>query len=79
MTRTELVKFLTDNYEPDEQLLWQTMCFDDVADLEGATEELWNNYLASLDSHNPIADGFSWETRDAFGDFILDPEPEDDN
>lgn len=82
MSRDELVEFLKENYKPDEQLIWQTMSFDDVeSDIENATYELWEEFIEHLNTYNPIAEMFSRATVDIFHDWIYNPpekEEEDD-
>jgi len=84
MTRAELVKFLEDNYEPDEQLVWQTMSFDDVENgIESvgltADEGTWNEFVAKQDYYGGLATEFSEMTFNAFYDFVYDPEPENED
>jgi hypothetical protein len=71
MTRTELVKFLEETYEPDEQLLWQTISYDDVENgIEEATPELWGRFLEYLDAHNWVAEEFSENSFQGFYNFV---------
>jgi hypothetical protein len=77
MTRDELVKFLEDNYEADEQLVWQTVSFDDV-DVENSTLEDWKEFIEHLNTHNPIAEMFSWLTASTFHDWLYNPEEQEE-
>ena len=71
MTRDNLVKFLTETYEPDEQLVWQTICLDDVSNgIDKATPELWADFIESLDTYNRIAENFSDNTYNEFYEFV---------
>ena len=71
MTREQLVEFLTETYEPEEQLLWQTICYDDVENgVEGATPELWGRFLEYLDTHNWVAEEFSENSLQGFYNFV---------
>jgi hypothetical protein len=71
MTRAELVKFLEQEYEPDEQLVWQTIRYDDVADgVERATPDNWVEFIESLDTHNYPAEQFSEIVFNAFYEFV---------
>ena len=71
MTRAELVKFLEETYEPEEQLLWQTISYDDVENgIEEATPELWGRFLKYLEAHNWVAEQFSENSFQGFYDFI---------
>jgi len=83
MTREQLVSFLEQNYEPDEQLVWQTISFDDVVDgIEKrgirVGEESWASFIESLDTYNRLAENFSDNTFSEFYDFLT-TEPEDNN
>ena len=80
MTRKELVKFLTENYEPDEQLVWQTVSLEDVAnDNKYATPEAWLEFIEKLDNHNELAEIFSKMTTEAFYDWLYNPEQEEED
>ena len=60
MTRDGLIQFLQENYEPDEELLWQTMSFADVegyADL--ASPQTWQDFVDNNERYNTIADEIS--------------------
>jgi hypothetical protein len=70
MTRAELVKFLTENYEPDEQLVWQTMCFSDVESADGATPQLWTEFVDFQDRKGYLAGQFSEACFEEFYDFV---------
>ena len=71
MTRDNLIKFLTETYEPDEQLVWQTICLEDVSNgIENATPELWTEFITSLDTYNRIAENFSDNTFHEFYGFV---------
>lgn len=71
MTRDELVKFLTETYEPDTELVWQTISYDDVENgVEGATPQLWTEFIGYLDNYNPIAEKFSERTFSEFYEFV---------
>lgn len=79
MTRDELVKFLEENYEPDEQLVWQTISFDDVeSSVENSTLEYWGEFIEHLNTHNPIAEMFSRVTVAEFHDWLYNPPEEEE-
>ncbi len=82
MTRAELVKFLEENYEANEVLLWQTMSFDDVENIgeEGrvVSKEAWIDFVEDLNKYNPIAEQFSEATREVFFDYLYNQEPDED-
>lgn len=70
MTRDNLIKFLKETYEPEEQLLWQTISYEDVSDVEGRTPELWGRFLEYLDAYNWVAEEFSENSYEGFSKFI---------
>jgi hypothetical protein len=71
MTREQLVKFLEETYEPDEQLVWQTICYEDLENgVEGATPQLWASFIESLDTYNRLAENFSDNAFSEFYGFV---------
>lgn len=71
MTRTELVKFLNGSYEPKEQLVWQTIAFDDVANgIENATRENWEEFVEQQEHYGELADEISELVFNAFYEFV---------
>ena len=66
MTRDNLIKFLTEEYEPDTELVWQTITFADVESVDGSTEELWSKFVSEQDYYASLAEMFS---EDAFNEF----------
>jgi len=60
MTRDGLIKFLQENYKPDEELLWQTMSFADVEGYaELASAQTWQDFVDNNERYNTIADEIS--------------------
>ena len=57
MTRAKLVKFLTENYDENETLLWQTMTREDV----GMTEKQWAKIM---EKEGCFSDAISQEMRE---------------
>ena len=84
MTREQLVKFLEENYEPDEQLVWQTMSFDDVENgikESGikADQDTWDEFVEKQDYYGELATEFSEMTFNSFYVFLrTEPEGEDE-
>lgn len=72
MTRDNLIQFLTETYEPNQELIWQTMCYEDVESADGATPELWEQFIEYLDVYNYLAEDFSENTFNGFYQFIED-------
>ena len=74
MTRDDLIKFLQKNYKPDEELVWQTMSFEDVAPyverFDLATKELWEEFIQNQDYYGSLADDYSQRCVEEFNDFI---------
>ena len=71
MTRAELVKFLEQEYEPDEQLVWQTIRYDDVADgVERATPDNWVEFIENQEYYGELADEISELVFNAFYEFV---------
>ena len=68
MTRDKLIEFLQNNYEPDEQLVWQTITFTDVESVDGSTEELWSKFVREQDHYSSLAEMFG---EDAFNEFYV--------
>lgn len=73
MTRDNLIKFLEETYKPDEELIWQTIEFEDVAgEIEDATTELWVAFVDSQERYSGLADSFSRDVADEFRTFVGD-------
>jgi hypothetical protein len=71
MTRDKLIQFLTETYEPDEQLVWQTICLDDVENgVEGATPELWEDFIENQEYYGVLADEMSEAVFNKFYEFV---------
>jgi hypothetical protein len=71
MTRDDLVKFLTETYEPDEQLVWQTICLDDVENgVEGATPDLWEDFIENQEYYGELADEISEAVFNKFFEYV---------
>jgi|688.fasta_scaffold05142_16 hypothetical protein len=71
MTRDNLIKFLEETYKPDEELIWQTIEFEDVAgEIEDATTELWEAFVDSQERYSSVADSFSRDVADEFRTFV---------
>ena len=71
MTRAELVKFLEETYEPDTELVWQTMCLEDVENgVEGATPQLWTEFVDFQDRKGYLAGQFSENCFEEFYEFV---------
>ena len=73
MTRDNLIKFLEETYKPNEELIWQTIEFEDVAgEIEDATTELWEAFVDSQERYPSVADSFSRDVADEFRTFVGD-------
>lgn len=71
MTRDNLIQFLQDNYEPDEQLVWQTISYENVENgHDKATPEKWAEFIEYLSNYNYIAEEFSEQTFNGFHDYL---------
>jgi hypothetical protein len=70
MSRDGLIKFLTENYEPDEQLVWQTMCFSDVESVDGSTLLLWTEFVDLQERKGYLAGQFSENCFEEFYEFV---------
>lgn len=71
MSRDGLIKFLTENYEPDEQLVWQTVSFGDVKNgVDGATLLLWTEFVDFQERKGYLAGQFSENCFDEFYEFV---------
>jgi signal-transduction protein with cAMP-binding, CBS, and nucleotidyltransferase domain len=70
MTRDQLIKFLKENYKPDEELIWQTIEFDDVVEDESISYELWQAFVESQKRYPSLADSFSRDVADEFRTFV---------
>jgi signal-transduction protein with cAMP-binding, CBS, and nucleotidyltransferase domain len=70
MTRNQLIKFLKENYKPDEELIWQTIEFDDVVEDETISYELWQAFVESQKRYPSLADSFSRDVADEFRTFV---------
>jgi hypothetical protein len=79
MTRDNLIKFLQENYEPDEELLWQTLSFDDVKPHAIASVGVgtWAEFVEKQEYYGEIADEISELVVDKFNDYTLTEEEED--
>ena len=78
MTRDNLIKFLQDNYEPDEELLWQTLSFADVENhaIASVSVETWGEFVEKQEYYGEIADVISELVVEKFNDYTL-TEPEE--
>ena len=73
MTRDDLVKFLTETYEPNAELVWQTICYEDVENgVEGATPQLWTKFVENQDYYAGLATEFSEQAFSEFFGFVED-------
>lgn len=71
MTRDNLIEFLKETYEPDTELVWQTMSYEDVENgVDNATPKLWTEFIESLDTYNRLAENFSDDTHNEFFEFV---------
>jgi hypothetical protein len=70
MTRDNLIKFLKETYKPDEELMWQTIEFDDVVEDETVPYELWQAFISSQERYPSLADSFSRDVADEFRTFV---------
>lgn len=71
MTRAELVKFLEEQYQPDEELVWQTISYDDVANgVERATPNNWVEFIENQEYYGELADEISELVFNAFYEFV---------
>jgi signal-transduction protein with cAMP-binding, CBS, and nucleotidyltransferase domain len=70
MTRDQLIEFLKENYKPDEELIWQTIEFDDVVEDETISYELWQAFVESQKRYPSLADSFSRDVADEFRTFV---------
>jgi hypothetical protein len=69
MSRDELIKFLTENYEPDTELIWQTMRYEDLEGIDGATPELWSKFI-ELENDVHLANDYTENAFNAFYEFV---------
>ena len=75
MTRDNLIEFLTKTYEPNDELVWQTICFEDLENgVDGATPELWEKFVEREDYYGNLATDFSERAFEEFYDFIQENE-----
>jgi signal-transduction protein with cAMP-binding, CBS, and nucleotidyltransferase domain len=70
MTRDQLIEFLKENYKPDEELIWQTIEFDDVVEDESISYELWQAFVESQKRYPSLADSFSRDVAYEFRTFV---------
>jgi hypothetical protein len=71
MTRDDLVKFLQSNYEPDEQLVWQTISYEDLENgLDSATPEKWVAFVREQEYYGTLAEKFSDNAYNKFYEFL---------
>ena len=71
MTRDNLIKFLQENYKPDEELLWQTLSFDDVEGYaELASPQTWQDFVDYNERYSTIADEISDIVIEGYRDFL---------
>jgi hypothetical protein len=61
MTRDGLIKFLQENYTPDEELLWQTFSFAEAGEPyhDLASPQTWLDFVDNNERYNTIADEIS--------------------
>ena len=69
-TRDELIKFLTETYQPDTELIWQTMDFQDLSNVHAATPELWSRFVEEQSIH--LANDYSENAWSSFYEFVQD-------
>ena len=79
MTRDNLIKFLTEQYEPNEELVWQTISYEDVENalaeqLPQLTPGYWVGFVEKQDYYGNLATSFSEDTFSEFYDFVVVPE-----
>jgi hypothetical protein len=70
MNRKELVEFLTENYEPDDVLIWQTICKNDLEEMLGFSieDDKWETFVE--ENHSYLAEAMSFETKEmGFSEF----------
>lgn len=80
MTRNELIKFLEENYEPDTELIWQTISFEDVANgIESGSLELWKKFIEQQEYYGELAEKISEDVFNEFFEFVENYKPESDN
>lgn len=74
MTRDELIEFLQSNYQPEEQLLWQTISYGDANVHNLATLAKWVKFVERQEYYGGLADRFSEEALNEFFDFVKEEE-----
>jgi hypothetical protein len=78
MTRNNLIKFLKETYEPNEQLVWQTISYEDVEDKVAeaipkyyeATPESWADFIESQEYYGELADQISELVFNKFVEYV---------
>jgi hypothetical protein len=82
MTRDNLIKFLKENYKPKEQLVWQTIAYEDLAEeVEYSTPDNWSEFIEKQNYYGELADEISELVFNKYYDFVQDlmfKEPEED-
>jgi hypothetical protein len=71
-TRDELIKFLTETYEPDTELIWQTIEYEDLQSVKGATRELWSKFVEHQSYYQHLANDYSENAFNEFWEFVQD-------
>lgn len=71
MTKEELVRFLENNYEDDEQLVWQVMTKGDVeaTTYNDIDDEAWERFVETVDNDTSLADELSYKVVSFFEDW----------
>jgi len=70
MTRDNLIKFLTETYEPDTELIWQTLRYEDLESVDGATRELWSKFVEHQNYYQHLANDYSENAFNEFWEFV---------
>lgn len=78
MTRDNLIKFLKETYEPKEQLVWQTISYEDVEDKVAetiskyykSTPEIWADFIESEEYYGELADNISELVFNKFVEYV---------
>lgn len=79
MTRDNLIKFLKENYKPNEVLLWQTLSFEDVEphSIASVSVETWEDFVEKQEYYGEIHDEISELVVEKFNDFNFTEEEEE--
>lgn len=81
MTRNDLIKFLKETYEPDTELIWQTISFEDVEphSIASVGVETWKEFVEKQERFCEIADEISELVVDKFNEYCFTEDEEEDN